>query len=338
MKKAYINHISYYLPDNIVTNDHLSEEFPDWSVKKIANKIGIDQRHIAASDEFSSDMGVKAAEKLFDQYDQINKSEIDFLLFCTQSPDYFLPTTACILQDRIGLSKSIGALDFNLGCSGFIYGLTLAKGLIVSGAARNVLLICAETYSKFINKNDKGNRSIFGDAASATLVSDKNNGYGAEIMNFKLGTDGSGANNLIVKGGGMRYRHAEAESFKDNYGNFATSNDLIMNGPEIFNFTSKNIPNLVKETLKLNNLSQQDINSYVFHQANAYMLNHLRKKIKIDKEKFKLKMDFCGNTVSSTIQIALAELMKRAEIKNDDFVLIAGFGVGYSWGATILKF
>ena len=338
MKKSYINHISYYLPENIITNEELSKEFPDWSVTKIASKIGIDQRHIAASNEFSSDMGVKAAEALFEEYTNVSKSDIDFLLFCTQSPDYFLPTTACILQDRLGLSKSTGALDFNLGCSGFIYGLTLAKGLIASCAAKNVLLICAETYSKFINKNDKGNRSIFGDAASATLISDGKNGYGAEILNFKLGTDGTGAKNLIVKGGGMRYRNSEAETFTDSYGNEATRNDLMMNGPEIFNFTSKNIPGLIMDTIKENNLNQDDIDSYIFHQANAYMLNHLRKKIKVDKEKFKLKMNFCGNTVSSTIQIVIAELMKDSEIKNDTHVLIAGFGVGYSWGATILKF
>lgn len=338
MKKSYINHISYYLPEKVVTNEELSKEFPDWSVKKIASKIGIDQRHIAASDEFSSDMGVKAAEILFDEYDEISKSDIDFLLFCTQSPDYFLPTTACILQDRLGLSKSTGAMDFNLGCSGFIYGLTLAKGLITSGTAKNVLLICAETYSKFLNQNDKGNRSIFGDAASATLISDTKKGYGAEILNFKLGTDGSGAENLMVKGGGMRYRNSEIETYVDSYGNESTNNDLVMNGPEIFNFTSKNIPELVTDTIKENNLRQDDIDLYVFHQANAYMLNHLRKKINVDKEKFKLKMNFCGNTVSSTIQIVIAELMKNSEIEDDAHVIIAGFGVGYSWGATILKF
>lgn len=337
MKKAYINHITYYLPETVLTNNDLTKEFPDWSVEKIAKKIGIDQRHIAGPDEFSSDMGVLAAEKIFSEY-EIEKSEIDFLIFCTQSPDYFLPTTACIMQDRLGLSKNIGAFDFNLGCSGFIYGLAMAKGFISSGIAKNVLLVCAETYSKFLNKNDKGNRTIFGDAASACLISDKKEGFGAEILNFELGTDGGGAKNLMVKGGGMRYRNHEPETTMDNYGNETTTDNLKMNGPEIFNFTSKNIPGLVRKTLESNDVGLNDVSHYIFHQANAYMLNHLRKKINITPEKFPLRMDFCGNTVSSTIQIVIAEMMKEKKIQKDELALLAGFGVGYSWGATLLKF
>lgn len=337
MRKSYINHISYYLPEEILTNSDLNKEFPDWSVEKIAKKIGIHQRHIAAEDEFSSDMGVKAAENLFEEY-PIQKDEIDFLLFCTQSPDYFLPTTACIMQERLGLRTNIGALDFNLGCSGFIYGLAVAKGLIATGVAKNVLLICSETYSKFLNKNDKGNRTIFGDAASVSLISSNNKGYAAEILDFELGTDGKGANNLMVKGGGMRYRNLKTEHFKDGYGNETTSNNLTMNGPAIFNFTAKNIPKLINETLETNSLKSDDVAHFIFHQANAYMLNHLRKKIKIEKEKFPIKMDFCGNTVSSTIQIVIAEMMKENSIKKNEVAVIAGFGVGYSWGATALKF
>lgn len=337
MKKVYINHISYYLPSKILSNKSLSEEFTDWSVEKIANKIGIDRRHISAKDEFSSDMAVKAAEKLFEEY-PVDKSEVDFLLFCTQSPDYFLPTTACILQDRLNLNTNIGALDYNLGCSGFTYGLVLAKGLVSIGAAKKVLLICAETYSKFIHEEDKGNRTIFGDAASASLISTKKEGYKAEILDFELGTDGSGAENLIVKGGGMRHRNSENNAVGDNYGNKAGLNNLQMNGPEIFNFTSQNIPILLSETLKKNNLEQENINHFVLHQANKYMLNHLRKKMKIEKEKFHLRMNFCGNTVSSTIPIVISEMMKENAIKENEHVFLAGFGVGYSWAGTILKF
>lgn len=337
MKKAFINHISYYLPEEVLTNEELSSEFPDWSIEKIAKKIGIAQRHIAAKNEFSSDMGIKAVEKLFSEY-KIDRNGIDFLIFCTQSPDYFLPTTACIMQHKLGLPTTAGALDINLGCSGFIYGLAMAKGFIASGVAKNVLLVCAETYSKFLNKNDKGNRTIFGDAASACLISSEQKGYNAEIMNFELGTDGKGAENLIVKGGGMRYKNIEDEIREDNYGNESTMNDLYMNGPEIFNFTSKSIPKLIEKTLNANNLASENVNQFIFHQANSYMLNHLRKKIGIPTEKFAIKMDFCGNTVSSTIQIVIAEMMKEKEIKKNDLVLIAGFGVGYSWGATVIKF
>ncbi|MFT6338674.1 MAG: 3-oxoacyl-[acyl-carrier-protein] synthase-3 [Halioglobus sp.] len=337
MKKVYLNQISYYLPKKVLSNADLSAEFPDWSVEKIAKKIGINQRHIAAKDEFSSDMGIAAAEKLFNDY-ELDRGDIDFLLFCTQSPDYFLPTTACIVQDKLGLSTAAGALDFNLGCSGFVYGLAVAKGLISGGIARNILLICAETYSKFLNKNDRGNRTIFGDAASATLISDVKKGYGAEILNFQLGTDGAGAENLIVKGGGMRHRNSEVEHYVDNYGNEMTSSDLSMNGPEIFNFTSNSIPNLVQAVLEKNDFKLEEISHYIFHQANAYMLNHLRKKIKIPLEKFPLHMDFCGNTVSSTIQIVISEMMKNGTLEKNDLALLAGFGVGYSWGGTVLKF
>lgn len=337
MKKAFINHISYHLPEKVLTNADLHKEFPEWSVEKIANKIGISQRHIAGDDEFSSDLGIKAAESLFTDCD-VDKNTIDFLIFCTQSPDYFLPTTACILQEKLGLTTSTGAIDINLGCSGFIYGLAMAKGFIVSGVAKKVLLICAETYSKFLHKNDKGNRTIFGDAASACLISSEKEGYAAEIMEFELGTDGAGAENLIVKGGAMRHRNLESEIVTDSYGNETSLNNLYMNGPAIFNFTVRNIPRLIEKTLIENKLSKEEVDHFIFHQANAYMLNHLRKKIGIPEEKFPIKMSFCGNTVSSSIQIVIAEMIKAKEIKDNDIALLAGFGVGYSWGAVVLKF
>ena len=198
--KAFIKAISYFLPQKVVTNDDLVKEFPEWTVDKIAGKVGVTERHIAAETETAADMATQAAKKLFAEHG-IDRSTIDFVLFCTQSPDYFLPTSACIIQNNLGLSTSCGALDFNLGCSGFVYGLSVAKGLIAGGIASNVLLLTAETYSKHIHPKDKGNRTIFGDAAAATLVS--TNGF-ASIENFSLGTDGRGAENLIVKKGGQK--------------------------------------------------------------------------------------------------------------------------------------
>ena len=164
--KAFIKAVSYYLPEKVVSNDDLVKDFPEWSVDKIAGKIGIKSRHIAADAEFVSDMAVNAAQKLFNEHN-ISPGEIDYILLCTQSPDYFLPTTACLVQDRLGIPTTAGAIDFNQGCSGYIYGLSLAKGLIFGNIAKNILLITSETYSKHINKADKGNRTIFGDAASA---------------------------------------------------------------------------------------------------------------------------------------------------------------------------
>lgn len=335
MIQAYIKGISYFLPPLSLDNIMLNQAFPEWAADKISSKTGIYKRYITDDNTCSSDLGIKAAEKLFKEYN-IDRNTIDYILFCTQSPDYFLPTTACIIQDRLGIPTSAGALDFNLGCSGFVYGLSLAKGLILAQEAKNILFITAETYSKFIHPNDKSNRTIFGDAAAAILISAQK-GY-ASIGKSSLGTDGSGSENLIVKRGGMRFpkQNENTEFELDEFDNARNDNYLYMNGSEIFNFTSQKVPLLVEATLKKNNLNPDNINLYIFHQANKFMLNHLRKKLAIDEEKFFYFLENCGNTVSSTIPIALKEaIIAKKTIGN---VLLAGFGVGYSWGGIILKF
>jgi len=331
--KAYIKALSYYLPEKILTNDELLKEFPEWTTEKVSSKIGINQRHVVEDTECASDLAINAGLRLFQEYN-IDPIKIDFILFCTQSPDYFLPTSACIIQDKLGIPKYSGALDFNLGCSGFVYGLSLAKGLVIGGIAKNVLLITAETYTKFIHPKDKVNRSIFGDAASATLIS--NDGF-AEICDFSLGTDGSGANNLIVKTGGLRSPEKKNDILFSE-GNPVSSDYLFMDGAEIFVFTLEAVPLLVNKTLLKNNISQNDVDLFVFHQANRYMLNFLRKKLNIEEEKFYYCLENFGNTVSSTIPIALKEALLNSIISQNFKVLIAGFGVGYSWAGTILKF
>jgi len=331
--KAYVKAISYYLPNQLVTNEDLAKAFPEYTVDKIASKIGIMERHLSGQNETSADMATEAALKLFEEYD-IAPSSIDFILLCTQSPDYFLPTSACLIQERLGIPTTAGALDFNLGCSGFIYGLAMAKGLLTAGIAANILLLTAETYSKFMHPEDKGNRTIFGDGAVATLISV--NGF-AEIGNFSLGTDGKGAEKLMVRTGGLRH----PEKLNDLHweeGNPVSSDHLYMDGTEIFNFTLDTVPALVSETLKKNGMSQEDVDLFVFHQANKYMLNFLRRKIKIEEDKFYICLEKFGNTVSSTIPIALKEALKEGTINPRHNVLLAGFGVGYSWGGTILNF
>jgi 3-oxoacyl-[acyl-carrier-protein] synthase-3 len=330
---AFIHSISYYLPVQQYTNDEINQEFPEWGIEKISSKIGINTRHISAIDELASDMAICAAEKLFQEHN-IDRGKIDFLLFCTQSPDYFLPTTACLLQDKLKLNTTIGALDFNLGCSGYLYGLGLAKGLISAGLAKNVLFITSETYTKFIHPKDKSNRTIFGDAAAATLVSADEGRF--EIGDFVFGTDGSGAENLIVKNGGIRNPFQVNEDIIDEYRNVKNNNNLFMNGSAIFNFTSESIPILTIEILEKINLSLKDIDLFIFHQANRYMLNHLRKKIGIPQDKFFIAMEHCGNTVSSTIPIAICEAIKENRIQNCKNVLLSGFGVGYSWASCNL--
>lgn len=323
--EAYLKAVSYYLPETLVSNEKLVEEFPEWTVEKVAGKVGINNRFIAAEDEFVSDMAVKVANKLFAEHD-FDRSKIDFILLCTQSPDYFLPTTACIVQNALNIPKTCGAIDINQGCSGYIYGLALAKGLIASGTALHILLITADLYSKHIHASDKGNRTIFGDAASASIISKE--GF-AKIGNFDLGSDGAGAENLIVKNGAMKKPKSNSEDFNQD-------DHLYMNGSEIFNFTLEAVPGLLENTLAKNEIKLEEIDWFLFHQANRFMLNHLRKKLGIEEQKFLIFMENCGNTVSSTIPILLSESLKNNTIGANQKLLLAGFGVGYSWGGTVL--
>ena len=328
---AYIKGISYYLPKKVVTNEELVREFPEWTVDKIAAKVGVGERHVVDAEETAVDLAVKASELLFSE-SGFDRSQVDFVLLCTQSPDYLLPTSACIVQHRLGLPTGVGALDFNLGCSGFVYGLSLAKGLIYGGIARNVLLITSKTYSKYLHPRDKGNRTIFGDGAAATLVSTEGR---YEIGEFSLGTDGSGAENLIVKNGGSRSPEKTGVVEFDEGGNPHSDDYLFMDGPEIFNFTITAVPPLVRDTLVRNKLEQNDIDLFVFHQANLYMINFLRRKLKIEEEKFYVCLKDVGNTVSASIPIALRKAEIEQRLKGN--ILLAGFGVGYSWGGVILK-
>lgn len=329
--KAYIKGISYYLPERVVTNEELVMEFPEWTVDKIAAKVGVRERHVAANGETAVDLAVKAAETLFSEHG-IDRSTVDYILLCTQSPDYILPTSACIVQYRLGLPTGIGALDFNLGCSGYVYGLSLAKGLICGGIAGNVLLITSETYSKHLHLRDKGNRTIFGDGAAATLVSTEGK---YEIGKFSLGTDGSGAENLIVRNGGCRFPEKSGEVVFDENGNPRSDDYLFMDGPEIFNFTIASVPPLVRDTLTKNRQDKDNIGLFVFHQANLYMIDFLRRKLKIDKDRFYICLEKTGNTVSASIPIALCEAVKEGRLAGN--ILLAGFGVGYSWGGVVLK-
>lgn len=330
MMKAFINSVAYYLPQNVVSNEEIVRDFPEWSVEKITEKVGVKQRHVASAEETATDLAEKAAIRLFDE-NGINRESIDFVILCTQSPDYFLPPSACLLQERLGLRQDVGAFDFNLGCSGYVYGLAIAKGLIISGVASNVLLLTAETYNKYLHPKDKGNRTIFGDAATATLVSTQ--GF-AEIKEFALGTDGKGSKNLIVKSGASRMRALQNDVQFDKNGNPISSDHLYMNGAQIFVFTQKNVPRVIEDVLAKNNLKKEEIDLFILHQANSYMLDFLRKKMHIDEDKFYMFMENVGNTVSNSIPICLAEA--RGDSRLCGNVVLCGFGVGYSWGAVVV--
>lgn len=326
-----ITKIDVFLPKEVLTNEDLEKASGRWSALKIEKKVGIRKRHIAHKDETALDLANKASVKVLEGYD---KNKIDFLILCTQSPDYFLPSSACILQDKLGLRTNIGAFDFNLGCSGYIYGLAIAKSFINTGLGNSGLLITSETYSKHIHEKDFSNRTIFGDGAAATIIEKDKEEF---IFNFVLGTDGKGWDNLIVPNGGLRHRYdVDENTIEDESGNFRTRNNLYMNGTEIFNFTIAVVPKLIEDVLKRNRLEMSSIDYFIFHQANKYMIEYLRKKMKIPEKKFFNNMLHTGNTVSATIPIALKETMDNGVVNKGDTVLLCGFGVGYSWGATII--
>jgi 3-oxoacyl-[acyl-carrier-protein] synthase-3 len=331
---AAIRAIAYHFPERRVSNADLASVYPDWQVEKIQAKTGIESRRVAEENECASDLAVGAAERLFAE-GSCPRDEVDFVLFCTQSPDYFLPTTACLLQDRLGLSTHCGALDFNLGCSGYIYGLGLAKGLIETGQARKVLLLTGDTYTKFVQPGDRNVQTIFGDAAAATLVVGEDaKDARPSIGPFVYGTDGKGGPNLIVGTGGMRQR--ESAGAKVPTGE-RSHDHLFMNGPEIFTFTLNTVPPMLTELLAKSQHTMDDIDLFFFHQANKFMLEHLRKKLGVPESKFIYCLADCGNTVSSTIPIALRDASDRGILRPGQLVMAVGFGVGYSWGATLIR-
>lgn len=336
LRHARIVDVEYALPERLLTNDQLAAEFTDWTAEKILAKTGIRERHVAAEGEYASDLAVAAGNRLLERC-AVRREEIDYLIYCTQSPDYLLPTTACLLQERLRLGTQCGALDVNLGCSGYIYALGLAAGLVQSGQATRLLLITADTYSRYIHPQDKSVRTLFGDAAAATLIEASDSGD-PSIGPFVYGTDGRGAANLIVPSGGLRQpRDPAATLVRDESGNARTVNDLFMNGAEIFNFTLRIVPDTVNRLLAKAGLRQEEVDLFIFHQANQFMLDHLRKKLKVPEDRFWVSMSDVGNTVSCTIPIALKRALEAGKVRPGMTLMFVGFGVGYSWGSTLVR-
>jgi 3-oxoacyl-[acyl-carrier-protein] synthase-3 len=327
MKHASVGPIAVHLPKTAEDNDQLAAEFPNWNMDLIYAKTGIRRRHVAGADQCASDLGVAAAEKLFREHD-VDRSTIDFLLFCTQTPDYPLPTTACLVQDRLGLPTSIGALDFNLGCSGYVYGLSLADGLIRAGSARRVLLITAETYSKYIDPTDRSLRTIFGDGAAATLVEASSE---PSLGSFVFGTDGRGGNTLLVNGGGARPEHSALKPRRRK----RWPSRLYMDGPELVKFTLQIVPPMIRRILDDARLSRDDVDLYLMHQATLYMIEHVRARMNLDDDLVPVDLENVGNTVSSTIPILMHDLRASRRLRPGKRSLLIGFGVGLSWAGCL---
>lgn len=337
---AYLQTISYYYPERCMTNENLNRLHPEWSADKISSKTGIYKRYLSAEDETALDMAEQASKHLFEEYN-IDKNCIDFIILCTQSPDYFLPTSACILQHRLGLPETCGAFDYNLGCSGYVYGLGLAKGLISSGQAQNILLITAETYTKYLHPEDKSCQTIFGDAAAASLISSRRSvgGLNAEILIPAYMTFGSRYKDLIVENGASRHpKTSDVRIERNEDGSFKYSpNHLFMDGKAIFDFSALSVPEVVERTLVKNGLQKDDVDWYIFHQANKFMLNFARMRCGIPQEKFVVDLENGGNTVSSTIPIVMNHMIKDKLLQPGCSMLLCGFGVGLSIAGIVLK-
>ena len=320
--KVKIDSNTYYLPEKKENNESLKLDNPDWDMLKISDKTGVFTRSIASTHQTAVDLAFAAGSKLLEGLSC--KEDIDLVVLVTQSPDYVLPTSACILQDQLGLSKKCMAFDINLGCSGFIYALSVVGSLIESGVAKKGLILCSDTYTKYIDKSDRTCRPIFSDGASATLL------VGSDIDKvgpFVLGTDGSGYDKLIVKEGGAREPHISNNS---RYGT------LNMRGADVFLFTLNSVPICMNELLDKSKLNIEDIDLFVFHQASKIVLENLARIMSLDEDKVFSNLENVGNTVSASIPIALKDAETKGRLRNGDTVMLIGFGVGLSWGATLI--
>jgi 3-oxoacyl-[acyl-carrier-protein] synthase-3 len=315
-----IKAIETALPKNSFKISSLKKNNPTWNIKEIINKTGIEKIWYTKKNQTALDLGFQASKKILKK---INKKTIDTLIYVTQSPEYFLPTTACILQHKLGLNNSIKAFDINLGCSGFVYALFVASSLVQNNMSKNILIVCADTYTKYIASSDRTNKTIFSDGASATVVSKSNKKY---FGKFLMGTDGSGYKDLIVERGASRDGFQNANKAK-----------LFMNGSKIFMFTAGNIPENIKKLLKISKIKKEKIKTFFFHQGSKVILNSLKNSLKLPNHKVYNNLRFLGNTVSSTIPFSLKQANKEKKIINNDLIVLSGFGVGLSWGSCIIK-
>jgi len=319
--------IEYSLPAGGLSNEDISARFPTWLINPIAKKTGIVNRYICKPEECASDLAVEAARKVFST-GIVSPADVDFILFCTQSPDYLIPTTACLIQSRLGIPSLAGALDINLGCSGFVYALGLCDGLIRSGQATTILLLTGDTYSKYVAPDDRDLVLIFGDGATATLLQSREANEPL-IGPYLYGTDGNGGENLILRGSGARERHLECHAQREER--------LYMDGNRMFQFAVNTVPVSVDALLHKANLSADAVDLFFFHQANGYMLEEIRNRLGIARDRVPFEATHTGNTVSSTIPIAMRKALDRGLIRNGAVIMLFGFGVGLSWAGTILK-
>jgi len=334
-----IQTIEYALASNILNNDQLKDENPQRDLTGVFSKSGVKLRYVASDNETALDLSKKACDKLFDNSD-MEKHEIDGVIYCTQTPDYLLPSNAFLIHDYLGLREDVIAFDYNLACSGYIYGLAIANGFLETGLAGNILLINSDTYSKIVNKKDLSTRVLFGDAAAVTIVSNTNKNEVSKVIDISLASSGKHFNTFYIPAGGFKTPKSEKTSIedKDKSGNIRSAENIHMDGFNVWKFISYAVPKQINKLLKKNKIEVKDIKLFLFHQASQMTLDSIVKALDVKDEQLFINIESIGNTVSASIPIALKDAVSKGKLSRGDLIILCGFGVGLSWGSILMRY
>ena len=328
--KPRIDSIAYALPDAVVTNQTLRENHPQWDFDHLEDRTGVFERRIAGPGETALDLVEQACKG-------IDLDGVDGLIFCTSTPDHPIPSNACLLHGRLGLAQNVLALDINMGCSGYVYSLEVARSLIQSGTAKKILLATGDTYSQFINAGDRATRVLFGDGAAVSIIARSDDDRG--IVDISLGSSGKHYDRFMVPAGGARQPLSEATSIEtiDKSGNVRTPENITMDGFGVLSFFNGTIPGEVLALLKKNNLDIESPDLFVFHQASRVALDSIARALKIPDGKMVRNMDKVGNLVSASVPVALKMALDDGQASPGDLVVLCGFGVGLSWATALVR-
>jgi len=331
-----IKDIEYYLPVQVVTNSDLAKKNPEWDIERIEKKSGVKSRHISGAEETALDLGIKAVEKLLEN-GRVSKDDIDVIIFCTQSQDYIMPGNSFLIHKHFNFKQRVWTFDYNLACSGYIFGLGIIRGLIETGLAKNVLLINAETYSKYLNPKDRSTTILFGDGGAASIISKQDNGG---IIDIDLASNGEKFNTFYIPAGGIKTPKSEVtkEIEVDHSGNIKSLENIHMNGFAVWQFISVNVSKQIYSLLERNKLNTENIDLFIFHQASKLTLDSLKKSLKLKDDKVFVNLQNIGNTVSASIPIAIKDAEMNGKLKRGDLILLSGFGVGLSWGSILMRY
>ncbi len=336
-KNVGITALSACVPSHVIDNYHYDLDiWPEEEVRRVVDKVGVKERRFADENTCSSDLCLAAAEKLIAD-NRIDRSEIDLLVFLSQTPDYRMPATSILLQDRLGLPMSTMAFDISLGCSGFINALSIVFSLMQNHGFRKALLLDGETRSKVYSRKDRREAFIFGDAGVAALV-ERDEKFGTS--HFSMNSDGSRGDLIMIPGGGYR-NMSSMETLKekvvDEFGNIRSDENGYMNGADVFNFVIVEVPRDIKRLIEATGEDIQQMDYYVFHQANAFINNHIAKKLKLDKDRIPWTIQKYGNTSSVSIPLTIVSEL-RDKMAGRKKLLLSAFGVGMAWATAVIPF